>query len=131
MLKRTNNLKFTILMTAIACLSIFLAACTSDETGNQDGDATSSEGKISIEVMESGWDNTPTDENDPYKKWLDETFDVDFKLSPVPIPDLESSLLTRFASQDPPDLIYSHDLTFIEKLYNQGVLYDELDGVMD
>lgn len=87
--------------------------------------------KLAIELFEAGWVNTPLDEQDPFKKWIDETYNVDFKLTAFPAGDLETKLLTRFASNEPPDLIFVTDRSIALKLYNQGVLLDDWTPLLD
>lgn len=92
------------------------AAATAQDDGNK---------RVTIELLEGGWVNTPTDQNDPFKKWIDEKYNVDFKLTNVTATDFETKVLTRFASQDPPDIIYATDRNIMAKLYNQGVLLSD------
>ncbi|MDG0810489.1 type 2 periplasmic-binding domain-containing protein [Cohnella rhizosphaerae] len=91
----------------------------------------SSDKKVTISFIENGWVNTPTDDNDPWKKWMNETYNVDFKLSAYPESDLESKLMVQFASNDPPDMIYAWDLNTIKKLYKQGVLLEDWTPYLD
>jgi putative aldouronate transport system substrate-binding protein len=87
--------------------------------------------KVTIRLVENGWFNTPTDDNDPWKKWIDSTFNVDFQLTAVPASDLESKLTVQFASNEPPDIIFANDRTVIQKLYRQGVLLDDWTPYLD
>lgn len=101
-----------------------------DPSKGGDTDSGNSEKRITIELMEGGWVNTPTDEQDPFKKWISDKFNVDFKLTNIAAPDFESKLLTRFASE-PPDIIFSGDRSLLQKLYNQGVLLDDWTPLLD
>jgi putative aldouronate transport system substrate-binding protein len=87
--------------------------------------------KISIELLEMGWVNTPMDGKDPFKQWIDEKYNIDFKLTNVVGADLESRLLTRFASNEPPDLIFLTGKDQALKLYNQGVLLEDWTPLLD
>jgi len=98
--------------------------------GNSGATDPSSE-KIKISFIENGWVNTPTDDNDPWRKWMNETYNVDFKLSAYPESDLESKLMVQFVSNDPPDMIYAWNLDTIKKLYKQGVLIEDWTPYLD
>ncbi|MFD0714664.1 hypothetical protein [Paenibacillus sp. GCM10027626] len=129
-----KNIKVVSAALALLLSGMAIAGCSSNEAktpanaGQGEGE---SKKKITIELLEGGWDNTPTDEHDPFKKWIDEKFNVDFKLSNVTQADFETKVLTRFASQDPPDIIYTHDRNVMMKLYNQGVLLEDWKPVLD
>ncbi|MBP1992265.1 extracellular solute-binding protein [Paenibacillus eucommiae] len=109
-------------------------AGTTAEAGLQSGDKKeepAASNKINIELMEVGWFNTPTDDNNPRKKWIDERYNVDFKLFAYPGGDLESKLLVRFASEEHPDMIHTNDKKLVDKLYKQGVLIDDWTPYLD
>jgi putative aldouronate transport system substrate-binding protein len=125
--------------------SIMLAGCSSGDPNNvspsnavsptagaTDAEKTSDK-KFAIELIETGWVNTPTDDSDPFKKWIDETFNVDFTLTTIPANDFESKLFTRFSGSNQPDLIFvaGTDRTLFQKLYNQGVLLDDWVPLLD
>ncbi|MCU6711977.1 extracellular solute-binding protein [Paenibacillus sp. J5C_2022] len=109
-------------------------------SGNGKNDANQSEKPVikgeqaerfNIELMEVGWVNTPLDDNDPYKKWIDEKFNIDFKLTALPAADMEARILTRFASQEPPDFIFTYDKNQILKLQSQGVLMEDVRPLLE
>ncbi|MFB9276770.1 extracellular solute-binding protein [Cohnella cellulosilytica] len=96
------------------------------------GEASQDSGeKLTISMIENGWVNTPTDDNDPWRKWMNETYNVDFKLSAYPESDLESKLMVQFASNDPPDIIAVWNVNLVKKLYQQGVLLDDWTPYLD
>ena len=77
--------------------------------------------------MLPGWRNTPTDENDPFKKFLDETFKVDIQMNNTA--EFDNEILTRFATGDPPDMI-SFDgnalgESSLRQLYDEGLLVED------
>ncbi|MFD2334593.1 extracellular solute-binding protein [Cohnella sp. GCM10020058] len=142
------------LASALVSMALFstavLTACSGDKSGtgspspssaSQAAGQTAGQGtaaasdssakKVTISFIENGWVNTPTDDNDPWKKWMNETYNVDFKLSAYPESDLESKLMVQFASNDPPDMIYAWDLNTIKKLYKQGVLLEDWTPYLD
>ncbi|MFC5401410.1 hypothetical protein [Cohnella soli] len=81
--------------------------------------------KVSIRLFEGGWVGTPTGDDDPIKKWIDQKFNVDFNLDHVHTGDMESLLLTQFSANQAPDLLYITDKNTLLKLYNQGVILDD------
>ncbi len=140
MMKKKRRNAFGVILLAG---SVILTGCSSNgqnATGSPSasagagGEASGSENggqKIAIELLETGWVNTATDDRDPFKKWIDDTFNVDFKLTNITANDFESKLLTRFSANEPPDLIYSTDRNVILKLYNQGVLLEDWTPLLD
>lgn len=111
------------------------AANTNAAQAAENGDAEPKAGdmseKVAIQFIENGWINTPTTADDPWQKWINETYNVDFHLTAYPGKDLESKLVVQFSSNEPPDMIYVSDVTTMRKLYNQGVLLDDWTPYLD
>ncbi|GGD48508.1 extracellular solute-binding protein [Paenibacillus nasutitermitis] len=133
----------TSLLAVLLMVSLVLTACSSNESGkasentdvnrqnNADGEPVeSSSKKITINLLETGWVNTPLS-NDPWKPWADSRYNVDFRLTAIPGGDLQQKLTVAFASQEPPDLIFTGDKTLIEKFYKQGVLLNDYTPYLD
>jgi putative aldouronate transport system substrate-binding protein len=130
-----------LVISSLVCTVMLQTACGNGNGSNDAPKGTNnpavSEGqdalgeRVNIEVLEVGWVNTPVGDNDPYKKWIDEKFNVNFKLTALPAADLESKMLTRFASQEPPDIIYTSDKNQILKLQSQGVLMEDVTPLLD
>ncbi|MBP2110609.1 putative aldouronate transport system substrate-binding protein [Paenibacillus silagei] len=80
---------------------------------------------VKLDMMENGWSNTPTDEADPWRKWIKDRFNIEMTMDAVPPGELEAKLLLRFSSSQPPDLIFSWDRNLIMKLHKQEVLLDD------
>ncbi|WP_020618986.1 extracellular solute-binding protein [Paenibacillus daejeonensis] len=115
----------------IACVLLLIvssAGCSEKnepvETSNRP-ETNPSESKIKLEMMLNGWSNVPTDADDPWKKWVEDQFQIDMTLNAMSIGDLESKLLVRFASNEPPDLIFTWDRNLITQLHNQGFVLDD------
>jgi len=125
---------------SLICAAMLASACgngngggtaeSSAPSGSAAAPGASSE-RVNIELMEVGWVNTPVGDNDPYKKWLDDKFNVNFKLTALPAADLEAKMLTRFASQEPPDIIFTYDKNQILKLQSQGVLMEDVSPLLE
>ncbi|MFD0713881.1 extracellular solute-binding protein [Paenibacillus sp. GCM10027626] len=135
-----------LLAVAMTC-SLALSACSTQEketpakqsegntpanntTAGNEKEKPSSE-KVAISLVENGWVNTPTDDNDPWRKWMNEKFNVDFKLAAYPYADIESKLMVQFASNEAPDMIFVYDQNIMKKLYKQGVLLDDWTPYLD
>lgn len=111
----------------VVCVSLFLSALTFTAwTAGQD-EGTAQDEIPQIELMFQGWVNQPTDENDPFKAWLDETFGVDITMNNTS--EFNNELLTRFATDDPPDIIkFDSNATqegYLRQLYDEGFLVED------
>lgn len=106
------------------------AAGSSGAPSASGGDGGDSAKKYKISILETGWSNTPLGD-DPWKRWADQRYNIDLKFTAIPAGDMEQKLTVAFASQDPPDLIFTGDKTLIEKFYNQGVLLDDYTPYLD
>lgn len=87
--------------------------------------------KITIHLLSPGWLNRPRGDDDPMQKWIDETFNIEFKFENVPFGDLENKLSLAFSSNEPPDLILFPDKVMLTKFYNEGVLIDDWTPYLD
>ena len=107
--------KFVMLVMA-AAISLSLVGCGNG--GSSDDDRT-------VEVLYTGWNNIAMEsdyDKNPYKKYIDETYDIDYKVSLTA--DLQNVLAKRFSSSKTrkPDVILftTEDYTSMKTLYNQG-----------
>lgn len=138
----------TMLLVAAVVMSLLLSACSNKAepspaaSSNADGSTSTANGseapsegpnarKVAIELMENGWANIPLSGEDPFKQWIDQAFNVDFKLTAVPDADLEAKLLVDFASDGGPDIIFAYNKNVIKKLNEQGVLLEDLTPYLD
>lgn len=95
-----------------------------EKEDEEDDKATS----VTIEIMTHPWVGTPLGDNDPYKKWLDEYFGANFKLTQSP--EFSTEILTRFAADDPPD-IFDLGKNDLYKMYDQNVLVEDWNPYLD
>lgn len=95
-----------------------------DESSEQQKPAEDSDEPIAIELMQQGWVAMPTDANDPYQKWVNDTFHVDFTLNTTGS-TFEDQYLVRFASGSPPDIICLNSTGQVNTLYDQEVIIDD------
>lgn len=89
-----------------------------EETKTEDVKEAETE-PVDIEIMMNPWVSTPPGDIDPYKDWLDETFNANFTLTTST--EFATEILTRFAAGTPPDIIES-DYEILITLYDQDVL---------
>lgn len=126
-------LAVVLLLTAIAagCIdrneSLTTAGSSSSSSIETDDkpESKASTNTIRLEMMENGWSNTPTDAEDPWRTWIKDQFNIEMTMNAMPIGDLETKLLVRFASNEQPDLIFTWDRSLITKLHKQGVILDD------
>ena len=71
--------------------------------------------------------NQPTDENDPFRNYLNETFGVDITMNNTA--EFYNTILTRFATDDPPDMVMfdagAIGESYLRQLYDEGFLVDD------
>lgn len=87
-----------------------------------------------INILYEGWINgaVPSDyENNPYKKFIDETFDVDYRLSLTS--DFKSEIAKRYSSpkSEKPDVVVFRDYLTFKSLYNQGWYIEDYTPWLD
>jgi putative aldouronate transport system substrate-binding protein len=92
----------------------------------QSGGSTAADEIPEIELMMGGWVNQPTDENDPFRAFLNETFGVDITMNNTA--EFNNEILTRFATGDPPDIVHFTGTTgeaYLRQLYDEGFLVED------
>ena len=104
------------LMLLILPSALFAAGGSGEATAGADQ-------TVKIELMQGVWVGTPMGEDDPYQKWLDDTYNVEFVLNNTR--EFSSQILVRFASKDVPDMISYGDKNLLLNLYQEGVLVDD------
>lgn len=105
---------------------VILAVATCFAWAGAQQEATGVDEIPKIELMEPGWVNQPTDDNDPFKAFLDETFGVDITLNNTS--EFYNEVLTRFATDDPPDIVAfdagANGEGYLRQLYDEGFLVE-------
>lgn len=120
-------------MNKIKKIAVLLSAIFLATSAACSGKNTVSDEKT-IKVLYSGFVNgsVPGDhENNPYKKYIDETYDVDYQLSLTA--DMSNEILKRYSSSrgDKPDVIMFSDYTDLQALYNQGFFVEDYTPYLD
>jgi len=80
---------------------------------------------VELTMFSSGWVNTPFPEEDPFKIYVKDTFNVDLTLVVVPDGDMSQKVFTAVAAGDDPDFIYYRYKELLLQLSEQGVLVDD------
>ena len=115
--------KTTLWTAALLSLSLLVplavgASGEADAAAAEDPDRT-----VAIELMQGAWVGTPRGEDDPYQKWLNETYNVEFTLNNTR--EFPSQVLVRFASDDVPDIISHYNKDLMVNLWREGVLVED------
>ena len=81
--------------------------------------------KYTIDIMMSN-NGVPAlaEGKDPIRLWLEKKFNISIKFESLTMDDLKTSIATRSASGDLPDLFMAPDQATAKSLYEQGLLLD-------
>lgn len=117
----------------VTCALAFGIMVNAAGCGRKDNKSSTTNEKT-IKVLYEGWVNgsVPSDyASNPYKKLIDETYDVDWQLSLSA--DMNNEILKRFSSSsgDKPDVIIFTDVNKLKSLYNQGFLVKDYTPYLD
>jgi len=111
----------------VLMLSVLVLSFTSC-SNTLGGDDISSD-KVKLQILTTGWVNTPTDSNDIYKKWIDDKYDVDVSITSTS--DFANKALIMFASNTPPDIVSFSSTNDFFKLYYQDSLISDWSSYVD
>ena len=110
-----------ILSLLLGLMFVFgFAACdrgTKNPGGEGGNDVTS------IQILFSGWVNTPTTSEDPYRAYIRENYGLDVTLNANS--DFENAAIMAFNSNELPDIITFPSYTSFQKFFAQGVLLED------
>ena len=84
-----------------AVLAIVSVACFT-ACGKTPQESTAS-GADKITLLLSGWTNTPTSADDPYKKWIADNYGLDVSLNATT--DFANSVMIGFSSKTKPNVV--------------------------
>lgn len=76
-----------------------------------------------VTLLLSGWTNTPTTSDDPYKKWISENYGLDVSLNATT--DFANSVIIGFSSKEKPNIVAFPTFTSFQQIRNQGVLLED------
>ena len=81
--------------------------------------------KLSLTIYSSGWVNTPFPADDPFKKYLLDTFNTDVEFIVVPDADMSQKVFTAISAGNDPDFIYYRNKDLLLQLHEQGITVDD------
>ena len=110
------------LLTLAVCGSI--AGC-----GGNSGSGAGGETKYNVSLLVQGWVNTPTTDEDPYKKWISDNYNLNVTLNATT--DFTNAVMIGFNSKNKPNIISFPDFTSFQSIRNQGVLLDDWTPYLD
>ena len=121
MKKFLKNLVSTVLALTM-CGSI--AGC-----GGGSGTGAGGETKYNVSLLVQGWVNTPTTDEDPYKKWISDNYNLNVTLNATT--DFTNAVMIGFNSKNKPNVISFPDFTSFQSIRNQGVLLEDWTPYLD
>lgn len=122
------------LSAAVMLFSAAAAGCSNDlgdppaTSGSESGGAGTAD-RPKVEILVQGWVNTPTDEKDPFKKWVDEKYGIDCYLTATA--DFANQVAVKFSSDAQPDIVSFGLMTDFLKIYEQGSLVKDWTPYLD
>ena len=115
--------KTTLWTASLLSLSLLVPLAVGASGETDAGAAEDPDRTVAIELMQGAWVGTPRGEDDPYQKWLNETYNVEFTLNNTR--EFPSQVLVRFASDDVPDIISHYNKDLMVNLWREGVLVED------
>lgn len=106
----------TIAVLTMALLLFGMVAC-----GPKAPDPENSSDKITL--LLSGWTNTPTTADDPYKAWILENYGLDITLNATT--DFTNSVTIGFSAKNKPNVVAFPSFTSFQSIRTQGVLLED------
>lgn len=94
---------------------------------NPDSDDGSKADKITLLV--SGWTNTPTTAEDPYRAWILEKYGLDITLNATT--DFQNSVTIGFSAKTKPNIVAFPTFTSFQAIRTQGVLLEDWTPYLD
>ncbi len=125
-----------IMKVCTAVLAAVMVCCTFAGCGGGNAGAGATVTDNIIEFVYDGWSNSPianSYDNNPYKKYVDETYGFDFRVSLTS--DFDNEVSKRFAStktRQPDVVMYDiWNYTAMKSLYNQGFFIEDYTPYLD
>jgi putative aldouronate transport system substrate-binding protein len=82
--------------------------------------------EIDVTILTTGFVNTPTDNNDPFKKWVKDKYGINLTLFATN--DFATLASVKFNSNQMPDIISLPSLQMLRTYYDQGIFIPLLSG---
>lgn len=134
-----KNLKRNIISLLLGVLLIMLpltgcegggGSISSSEDALPDMSNLDPEKLVEIEFFSEGWIAVPCgDKNDPFKKYLDEKYNIDLKI--ITTKNFKQDIMLRASANDMPDLLATYDHLTMLALYEEGMLFADNNLLLD
>lgn len=105
------------------CMIFTMSGCGEKPIKDDKSDA------IPINMLITGFVNLATNENDPYRKWVRDNYNLDINL--VSVSDLSGAAVVEFASNDKPDIVIFNNINEYDIIAKQRVLVDDYNKYLD
>lgn len=99
---------------------ILIAGCDSNNNDDE---------LIKVKLLTTGYVNLGTDNNDPYRQWIKDNYNLDISLEATS--DLTGRAVTAFASNDKPDIVVFEKIDDFNMIYGQNVLLADWTPYLD
>ena len=110
---------FKVIAAVLATVSVAcFTAC-----GKKPQESNTAGGTDKITLLLSGWTNTPTSADDPYRKWIADNYGLDVSLNATT--DFANSVMIGFSSKIKPNIVAFPSFTSFRQIRDQGVLLDD------
>ena len=110
---------FKVIAAVLATVSVAcFTAC-----GKKPKESNTAGGTDKITLLLSGWTNTPTSADDPYRKWIADNYGLDVSLNATT--DFANSVMIGFSSKIKPNIVAFPSFTSFRQIRDQGVLLDD------
>ncbi len=115
-------------LSALLAVSFVAGAAACGKQIGGTGSAQSSGGTTGDEIYDvsllvSGWTNTPTSADDPYKAWIRENYGLNVSLNATT--DFANSVTIGFSSKNKPNIVSFPTFTSFQTIRGQGVLLED------
>ena len=99
--------------------------------GGGAGNSAGGEGgtAYNVSLLVQGWVNTPTDNTDPYQKWIVDNYNLNVSLNATT--DFTNAVMIGFNSKNKPNIISFPDFTSFQSIRSQGVLLEDWTPWLD
>ena len=119
-----KKILFKVIAAALATVSVAcFTAC-----GKTPQESTTS-GADKITLLLSGWTNTPTSSDDPYRKWIADNYGLDVSLNATT--DFANSVMIGFSSKTKPNVVAFPSFTSFRQIRDQNVLLEDWTPYLD
>lgn len=114
-----KKILFKVIAAVLAAVSVAcFTAC-----GKKPQESNNAGGTDKITLLLSGWTNTPTSADDPYRKWIADNYGLDVSLNATT--DFANSVMIGFSSKIKPNIVAFPSFTSFRQIRDQGVLLDD------